>query len=155
MTLSVRHSYCLRFLALLLFWQFLLQSQLYTVCKAVSCHDFFTGVAKPCFPQPINMAKGRNISATNTCGSPASRYCAMGPGTKCFFCDANSSATMHPARFMVDEDDPFGTNPTWWQSSTWWDANELGISKTGEPIKVNITLDFGKSYHVSGKIKVM
>ena len=31
---------------------------------------------------------------------------------------------------------------------------QSGISKIGEPLHVNITLAFGKSYHVSGKVRV-
>jgi hypothetical protein len=55
---------------------------------------------------------------------------------------------------QIDEESPFVSQPTWWQSDTWWDAIQSGLSKIAEPLHVNITLTFGKSYHISGKIRV-
>ena len=55
---------------------------------------------------------------------------------------------------QVDKESPFASQPTWWQSDTWWDAIQSGIAKIGEALHVNITLAFGKSYHISGKIRV-
>ncbi|XP_028394884.1 laminin subunit beta-2-like [Dendronephthya gigantea] len=117
-------------------------------CSAAPCYDFLTKKPLPCFPQPVNAARGRNVTSSNTCGMPSAKYCEISPEKNCFICDANSSANMHPAEYMVDE------SSTWWQSDTWWDAIQKGITKIGQALHVNITVAFGKSYHVSGKIRV-
>ena len=70
-------------------------------CTAAPCYDFFTRESRPCFPQPVNAARRRNITASNTCGMPSASYCEISPEKKCFICDANSSLNMHPAEYMV------------------------------------------------------
>ena len=70
-------------------------------CQAVPCYDYFTKAPRPCFPQPVNAARGRNVTASNTCGKPSASYCEISPEEKCFTCDANSTLNMHPAEYMV------------------------------------------------------
>ena len=70
-------------------------------CVGAPCYDFFTKEARPCFPQPVNAATGRNVSASNTCGTPSTSYCEISPEKKCFVCNASSSMDMHPAHYMV------------------------------------------------------
>ncbi|CAH3199440.1 unnamed protein product, partial [Porites evermanni] len=43
---------------------------------------------------------------------------------------------------------------TWWQSQTWWETNTQGLSTKDDSLKVNITLSFGRRFHISGGIKV-
>ena len=68
---------------------------------AVPCYDYFTREARPCFPQPVNAARGRNVTASNTCGKPSTSYCEISPEKKCFICNASSALNMHPAEYMV------------------------------------------------------
>ena len=70
-------------------------------CAGASCYDYFTKEARPCFPQPVNAATGRNVTASNTCGSPSASYCEISPEKKCFICNASSTVNMHPAEYMV------------------------------------------------------
>ena len=72
-----------------------------STCSAAPCYDYFTREARPCFPQPVNAARGRNVTASNTCGKPSASYCEISPEKKCFICDANSSLNMHSAEYMV------------------------------------------------------
>ena len=70
-------------------------------CTAAPCYDFFTREARPCFPQPVNAARGRNVTASNTCGKPSTSYCEISPEKKCFICNASNALNMHPAEYMV------------------------------------------------------
>ncbi|XP_068695326.1 laminin subunit beta-1-like isoform X2 [Montipora foliosa] len=96
----------------------------------------------------------RNATATSTCGTPASGYCELGPGQKCYECDANSTTKKHLPEFMVNSefDTPYLLGQvTWWQSQTWWDVYS---QNPDSPPKVNITLSLGRSFHISGRITV-
>lgn len=127
-------------------------------CQFNGCYaDSERRIPRPCMASPINMAYLRNISSTNTCGKPAGGFCELGPGRQCFECDANSTTKRHPPEFMVNNefDTPYALREvTWWQSQTWWETNSQGLSTNNNPLKVNITLSFGKSFHISGGIKV-
>ena len=72
-----------------------------SICIGAPCYDYFTREPRPCFPQPVNAARGRNVTASNTCGKPSASYCEISPEKKCFICDANSSLNMHSADYMV------------------------------------------------------
>lgn len=142
----------------LLFIQFLLylfnMSTDAAVCSFNACYDAQRR-SRPCIARPTNMAFKRNVSVTNTCGSPAGGYCELGPGRKCFECDANSTIKRHLPEFMVDKefDTPYSLEEvTWWQSQTWWETNNLDLSSQLNPLKVNITLSFGRRFHISGGI---
>lgn len=129
-------------------------------CSFNGCYDSHRR-PRPCIASPINIAFKRNISATNTCGRPASGFCELGPGQQCFECDANSTTKRHPPEYMVDNREfnyPYSLERvTWWQSQTWWETNNLGLSSPSpnpSPLKVNITLSFGRYFHISGGITV-
>ena len=127
-----------------------------TICRIDDCYDL-QGKPRPCMASPVNMAFRRNISATNTCGKPKGGFCELGSGKNCYECDANNSSWRHPASFMVDKEFHSSYNPdkiTWWQSQTWWETNNLGLSSKSSSPKVNITLSFGRSFHISGGILV-
>ena len=70
-------------------------------CTAAPCYDYFTREARPCFPQPVNAARGRNVTASNTCGKPSTSYCEISPEKKCFICNASNALNMHLAEYMV------------------------------------------------------
>lgn len=146
----------------LLFIQFLLflfsVSTGDTTCQFNGCYaDSQRRIPRPCMASPTNMAFRRNISATNTCGKPAAGFCELGPGQKCFECNVNSTTKRHPPEFMVNSefDTPYSLREvTWWQSQNWWETNAQGLSTKDNPLKVNITLSFGRSFHISGGITV-
>lgn len=126
-------------------------------CSFNGCYDSQRR-PRPCISSPVNMAYKRNISVTNTCGRPASGFCELGPGQQCFECDANSTTKRHPPEYMVDNkefNNPYSVQTvTWWQSQTWWETNNLGLTSRFNPLKVNITLSFGRTFHISGGITV-
>ena len=130
----------------------------YAACQFSSCYaDSQKKIPRPCMAAPTNMAFKRNITSTNTCGKPAGGYCELGPGRQCFVCDANSTTKQHPPEFMVNNefDTPYSLREvSWWQSQTWWETNTQGLSTKDDSLKVNITLSFGRRFHISGGIKV-
>lgn len=150
-------NYMLFYLVVIYFFLYLINtSTVATTCKFNGCYDSGRN-PRPCIASPVNMAYKRNVSSTNTCGNPASGFCELGPGQKCFECDANKTDKRHSPVFIVDKefDTPyFLEDVTWWQSQTWWDTNQLGMSNQFNPLKVNITLSFGRRFHISGGIIV-
>ena len=135
-----------------------------TICGVLEVHSQIwnewkrcsgsSGKPLPCVPDALNVAQLRKVEASNTCGSPKAGYCELGPQKTCFICDSNSTQNRHPARFLVDRElNPF-TGTTWWQSQTWYETNQLGLSDSKNPLKVNITLSFNKTYLISGRIAV-
>jgi hypothetical protein len=124
-------------------------------CRFDSCYDS-SGNAIACVPSPVSISLKRNVSVTNTCGQTRSEYCELsqsGPGDGNYlYCDANSTNEKHPVSYLVD--DVQSQQHTWWQSQNWWETNKLGITSKNNPLKVNITLSFGKSYHISGHVEL-
>lgn len=126
-------------------------------CSFDNCYDS-SGNAIPCVPSPVSISLKRNVSVTNTCGNPRSEYCELsGPcptddGRYLHYCDANSNSEKHPKSYLVDDEKP--QKYTWWQSQNWFETNQLGLTNSENPLKVNITLSFGKSYHISGHIQL-
>ena len=124
-------------------------------CMFRSCYDDSQRrIPRPCIASPVSIAYMRNVSATSTCGTPASGFCDF---RKCYECDANSSTKRHPPEFMVNSefDTPYRLGQvTWWQSPTWWDMFDAKPGSSLDPLKVNITLSFGRIFHISGGITV-
>ena len=119
-------------------------------CTFNGCYDA-QNKPLPCMAQPVNAACYRNITSTNTCGTPKGGYCELGVGQLCYECDANSTSEKHPAAMMVDREYPV-RDITWWQSQTWEEMNALGLESEKSPPKVNLTISFGKSCHITGHI---
>ena len=117
-----------------------------------TCYNSVGGAPKTCITSPINAAQNREISSTNTCGTPSEGFCYIGPKAKCEICQAGVPPFNHPATFMVDRFKL--NNVTWWQSNTWWQANQIGLSEMFVPLKVNITLNLNKLYLISGGIYI-
>ena len=130
-------------------------------CQSNECRDVnFNPTA--CLPGPENIARGRPITITpnsSTCGSPASGYCRPRPRNGCFMCNSSNPSETHAPENMVNANDPpsgfwdLGIRPTWWQSITWWDAQQRGLL-IDNTVKVNVTFSFNKTYAVTGNVKV-
>lgn len=118
-------------------------------CFFEKCYDDKTKKSLPCITQGGTISLERNITVTNTCGEKGrEKYCNLLDG-KCAYCNANSTTENHPASFLVDKNEE-----TWWQSQNWKDSNSAGLTTVRSPLKVNITVSFGKSYLISGHVQV-
>lgn len=101
---------------------------------------------KVCIPGPVNAARlvDHTVNATSTCGDPPAEYCRLKPLNKCDLCNK----TTHTVEKMTD-----GNLGTSWQSVTWWEWY-INNNFTDEPLKVNVTISFDKSYSITGEIRV-
>lgn len=122
------------------------------MCSIVAA--FFTEVsgecsdAGVCIPEPVYAARLVNktvVTATSTCGDPPAKYCRVKPLNRCFVCNK----TTHSVEKMTDE-----LLSTSWQSVTWWEWYNNN-NKTNEPLKVNVTISFNKSYVITGEIRLI
>jgi len=99
-------------------------------------------------PPYFNIATGKRISATATCGNDgAERFCKLTGGTNyefhdnlhqgqvCDICDASDPRKSHPIENAID-----GTE-RWWQSPP--------LSRGNQYNKINITIDLGQVFHVA------
>ena len=120
-------------------------------CAAPPCYNS-AGHPQTCITYPIDAALGRKISATNTCGKTLEKYCYIGAERACSVCNALDPQRSHPASLMVDQFNM--RNVTWWQSQSWWQTNQEGLSRMYRPLTVNVTLSIDKSYLISGGIYV-
>ena len=99
-----------------------------------------------CVPGPVNAARlvKKTVTATSTCGDPPARYCRVKPLNDCFWCNKST----HTIEKMTD-----GSLSTSWQSVTWWEWYNNN-NQTDEPLKVNVTISFNKSYAITGEIRL-
>uniref|UniRef100_A0A8C0GGQ0 Laminin subunit gamma-3 n=1 Tax=Chelonoidis abingdonii TaxID=106734 RepID=A0A8C0GGQ0_CHEAB len=118
-----------------------------SLCPATAGMDFCydpEGRAQRCSPAFENAAFGREVWATNTCGSPPEDYCLqMGArhATKlCHRCDAGDPLLHHNATYLTD----FHSQ----EESTWWQSQSMAFG-IQHPNSVNITLHLGKSYEIT------
>lgn len=109
----------------------------------VSCECSSAGV---CIPGPQNAARlaDHTVVATSTCGDPPAQYCRVKPLNRCFTCNETSNTVEK----MTD-----GKLSTSWQSVTWWEWYQNN-NQTDEPLMVNVTISFNKSYAITGEIRV-
>lgn len=100
-----------------------------------------------CLPGPRNVAKldSASVIASSTCGNPPTEYCKVKPLNTCKYCNK----TDHTVEKMTDD-----SLSTSWQSVTWWDWY-LQNNRTNEPLKVNVTISFNKSYALTGQIQLL
>lgn len=107
-----------------------------------------------CLPGAEDIAvPPRTIVADNTCGSPPyENYCPLGQST-CFRCDNSSTEHRHPVEFMTDPSIGYSTSnfETWWQSRNWWEWLQ---DNKQQPLPINITISFNKSYVLTGDVQV-
>ncbi|OQR73577.1 laminin subunit alpha-like [Tropilaelaps mercedesae] len=102
-------------------------------------------------PNLLNLAGGRNIWASATCGDGYEKeeYCILGEtnvgqkyiagqmqqGQLCDFCDMRDTRKSHPARYAIEN------NHKYWQSPP--------LSRSAEYNAVNLTIDLGQDFHVA------
>ncbi|CAK1588443.1 unnamed protein product [Parnassius mnemosyne] len=98
-------------------------------------------------PPYFNLAFGKKITATATCGDEGPElYCKLAganadhdehviQGQVCDICDANNEAKKHPPEYAVD------SMETWWQSPP--------LSRGMKYNEVNLTIDLGQEFHVA------
>uniref|UniRef100_W4VRR7 Putative response to misfolded protein n=1 Tax=Corethrella appendiculata TaxID=1370023 RepID=W4VRR7_9DIPT len=104
-------------------------------------------------PPYFNLAEGRKITASSTCGVDIDEpelYCKLvGANTEneqyhhfsviqgqvCDYCDPTRLDKAHPAQYAID-----GTE-NWWQSPP--------LSRGSKYNEVNLTIDFGQEFHVA------
>ena len=89
----------------------------------------------------INIAQGKKIEATSTCGVDVSErelFCKLATvpgklaleGLSCDFCDVNTPSKNHPIEYAIDGSE------RWWQSPP--------LSRGLQYQEVNITIDLGQ-----------
>ena len=94
--------------------------------------------AQRCLPPYGNVAYGREVEATNTCGvRERQQFCIQNPRNITDIgcdnhCDINHPSLAHFPRYITD----YESFQTWWQSETIWED----VLKT----PVNLTIDFRK-----------
>ena len=97
------------------------------------------GRAQRCLPPFVNAAFRKRVIASNTCGSPAEKYCVQtgvtGVTRSCHLCDSRVPSRSHNPVFLTDLN--VDRYPTWWQSSTMLDGVQY-------PNMVNLTLNLGE-----------
>lgn len=125
-----------------------------SVVSSVCGQQCYPDEQSTCIPAAQNAAyrPGQTtVSATSTCGNPPSRYCRVNPKNNCYTCNASSPLPLfnHNEKYM---NDPVNGELTWWQSETWWEwykTNQI------DPIQVNVSLSFNKSFDIMGEIRIV
>jgi netrin receptor unc-5 len=106
------------------------------------CYDE-QGNPRKCIPEFINAAFNRKVTASSTCGDPASRLCETSLDkdgkrqTSCFVCDAEEDRWAHPSTYLTDLNNP--NNLTCWISEPF----------SQHPDNVTLTLSLGKKYEIT------
>uniref|UniRef100_A0ACB8F193 Uncharacterized protein n=1 Tax=Sphaerodactylus townsendi TaxID=933632 RepID=A0ACB8F193_9SAUR len=99
-----------------------------------SCYNA-QGLAQRCMPIFENIAFGKQVQVSNTCGTPPEDYCLQmstkDSSTSCHHCDAGNALLHHNASYLTDFHSQ--EEPTWWQSQ----SMAFGVQ---HPNSVNITL---------------
>uniref|UniRef100_T1KYQ2 Laminin subunit alpha n=1 Tax=Tetranychus urticae TaxID=32264 RepID=T1KYQ2_TETUR len=91
-------------------------------------------------PPYFNIAEGRKIQATETCGEKVENVDfnqdrLVLQGQACDYCDPNDPKKSHPAEYAIDG------SPKWWQSPP--------LSRGPDASRVNLTIDLGQEFHVA------
>lgn len=105
-------------------------------CAGMSNCYLPDGTPQRCLPPFQNAAYGKNVIASNTCGSPAEQYCVQtgvtGVTRSCHICDSRVPSRSHNSVYLTDLN--VDDRPTWWQSSTM-------LQGIQSPNMVNLTLN--------------
>lgn len=91
-----------------------------------------------CIPDFVNAAFGKEVKASSSCGTPATRYCTPTTSTtRCQICDATNPKRAHPPNYLTDLNNP--NNLTCWMSEPFPDPLH----------NVSLTLSLGKKYELT------
>ncbi|XP_014780157.1 netrin-1 isoform X2 [Octopus bimaculoides] len=107
-----------------------------------SCYDSLNK-PKMCVAEFVNIAYGKEVVASSTCGTPPSRYCKSSVDKdgkvvrNCFTCDAEHPKRRHPASYLTDNNN--SNNLTCWMSEPF----------VQYPKNVTLKLSLGKKYELT------
>ena len=104
-----------------------------------SCYDRY-GRAHQCLPDFTNVAYGKKIVASHTCGgtSKPRMFCKGSRNSpKCGVCDARDPDLAHPTSFLTDLNNP--VDVTCWQTDPIGDTDQ----------NVTLTLSLGKQFDIT------
>ncbi|KAL4658270.1 netrin-3-like [Arapaima gigas] len=102
-----------------------------------SCYDEH-GTARLCVPQFFNVAYGRNVQVSSTCGQPLSDSCSVEKHNDiCQVCNTANPHGSHPASFLTDHNSA--------RNLTCWRSENLHTS----PHNVTLTLSLGKRFEIT------
>lgn len=101
------------------------------------------GKAKKCVVSEFgNIATGKEVRASSTCGTPPKRYCNRvasplgGEMRQCYICDANHIERMNPASYLIDSN-----------SKSCWVSQTFNDSTT--PNEAVVTISLKKKYELT------
>ncbi|NP_001304287.1 netrin-1-like precursor [Aplysia californica] len=103
------------------------------------------GSPKRCVPDFLNVAEGKLVEASSTCGAEPENYCKTMPDKNgeiirhCFLCDASNPKYSFPAQYLTDHHNP--SNVTCWMSKTY--------NSVQYPANVTLTLSLGKKFELT------
>ena len=106
------------------------------------CYDE-EGKPRRCIPDFINVAFGKEVVASSTCGEPPSRYCTTDSNNdgkmvrECFICDADHAKRRHPSNYLTDLNNP--------NNLTCWISEPLSYPYQN----ITLQLDLGKKYELT------
>ena len=114
------------------------------------CYDRLTGRAQRCIPNFENIAFGKRVVASSTCGSPPINYCVQSAAMNkplsysssasknCDKCDSSSESSIRDTRFLTDLEE---TNTTCWVSGPIYDPTETA--------NLTLQISFNKKYELT------
>lgn len=129
------------------------------------------GRGRRCVPDFVNVAFGRPVEASSTCGATPDRICRPStdregrPSRSCFMCDSTHPKRQHPASFLTDLNNP--NNLTCWYSEPFHTASSSAspassaaaasaaasslLQQVIKPSSSNVTLkiSFGKKFELT------
>ena len=116
------------------------------------CYDRLTGAAQRCIPNFENVAYGKLVDASSTCGSPSMDYCVQSSSLtrnfrsshysnrdkQCSKCDASDQDSIRSAKYLTDLEK---TNATCWVSGPVYNPSDSS--------NLTLKISFGKKYELT------
>jgi netrin 1 len=115
------------------------------------CYDRITGRPQRCIPNFENIAYGKRVLASSTCGSPPINYCVQSAAMNkpafhsssnsnknCDKCDSNVESSIRDTRYLTDLEE---TNTTCWVSGPIYDPTETA--------NLTLHIPFNKKYELT------
>ena len=116
------------------------------------CYDKLTGQAQRCIPSFENVAFGKLVQASSTCGQTPMTYCvqssglnrnfrsSMGgsAGSYCDKCDENVDSSVRDSKYLTDAE---ANNSTCWVSAPIYDPTQTS--------NLTLQISFGKKYELT------